>query len=287
MKGLVFILLSFILAVPLLAAPNIDLASQNGSAENTAPLINSKIALEQKLGERLPIDLIFTDDKGVKVRLADYYGKTPVAFALVYYECPSLCGMTMGGLFRGLNDMGLKIGKEFSVVLLSINPKETPALAAAKKLRYIKNYLSPEWEPYVHFLTGDANSIAAVSRAAGFKYDYDPKTKQFAHASSAIVTTPKGVISRYHFGVDFPSKDLRLSLVDASGNKIGNVIDHFLLYCYRYDPAAGKYGLAILNALRMLGGLTVLGLVLLILGLMRHNKKRSNTIPLSRKGEIL
>lgn len=258
-----------------------------GGTDNVAPKITERVGLEQKLGDRIPQDLVFTDDNGAPVKLGQYFGKIPVMIAPVYYECPSLCGMTMGGIFRGLKDIGLQIGKEYEVIFFSINPKEKTNLASAKKATYIKNYLSPEWAPHVHFLTADQETITKLTSVLGFKYDYDAKTKQYAHPSMAVIATPKGTISRYHFGVDFPAKDMRLSLVDASGNKIGSLVDHFLLFCYRYDPAAGKYGLVIMRVLRMLGGLTVLGLALLVVGLIRINKKRSTSIPFDRKGELL
>jgi protein SCO1 len=232
-------------------------ADETSSASNRPVPIESQIGLDSKLGAMIPHGLFFRDETGKRVALDSYFGKRPVLMSLVYYGCPSLCGMVMSGLFRGVASMGLTPGQDFEMLFVSIDPLETSKLAAAKKANYLKNYVPTAKPDSIHFLVGEQAAITELAERVGFRYVYDAKTKQYAHPGAAMVLTPDGKMSRYHAGVDFPSKDLRLSLVDASEKKIGTWVDKFLLYCYHYDPTSGRYGLAIFRALRALSLLTV------------------------------
>lgn len=249
-------------------------AEPPSKAANTPLAIVEKIGIDQKPGGNLPLDLSFRDEEGRSVRLRDYFGRGPVIVAPVYYKCPSLCGLVMSGVFRALSEVKLDTGKEYSVVFVSINPEETPELAAAKKRQFMKAYQRPESGPGFAFLTGDQSAITTLTASLGFRYTYDDVTKQYAHPGMFVVGTPTGVISRYHIGVEYPPKDVRLSLVEASGNRIGTIVDHFVLYCFRYDPASGKYGFYILRALQIGVALTAIGLVLFLFFLSRSNRRR-------------
>ncbi len=266
-RGLLFF--SLVLALPALA----DVVEPPSKTSNQPLAIVEKIGIDQKPGATLPLDLPFRDEDGKSVRLGDYFGRGPVIVAPVYYKCPSLCGLVMSGVFRALSEVKLDTGKEFSVVFVSINPDETPALAAAKKRHYMRAYQRPDTGGFA-FLTGDQASITKLTQTLGFRYTYDEGTKQYAHPGMFVVGTPTGVISRYHIGVEYPPKDVRLSLVEASGNRIGTIVDHFVLYCFRYDAASGKYGFYILRALQIGVVLTALGLVLFLYFLSRSNRRR-------------
>ncbi len=203
---------------------------------------------------------------------ADYFGKKPLILNLVYYNCTMLCGEALAGLTGAMKMVKFDVGNEFDVITVSFNPQETPAIAAAKKLDYLKRYGRPGAASGWHFLTGPAESINALTSAVGFQYQYDPKLNQYAHVTAIMVLTPQGRISRYFYGVDFPPKDLRMGLVEASQGKIGNAVDQVLLYCYHYDPATGKYGAIVSNLLRLGAGLTILMLGLLLFILFRLEK---------------
>lgn len=241
-------------------------------ASNRPIPIESQIGVDSKLGNTVAREAKFKDENGNDVTLSRYLGKRPALLALVYYECPSLCGMVMGGLFRTLAAMQLKLGADFDMIFASINPKEGPTLASAKKKNYLKNFMAGKGEEGIHFLTGTQQSITALAESVGFRYVYDEKTKQYAHPGAAMVLTPEGKVSQYHLGVDFPAKDVRLSLVNASGYKIGTWVDKFLLYCYHYDPTAGRYGFAIFRALKLLSVLTVLALAVAVALLLRRER---------------
>ncbi len=231
----------------------------SGKAESTGqPPALKGVGIDQHLNEQVPLDLPFRDDTGQSVKLGDYFGKKPVILALVYYECPMLCTLTLNGLVGALKAVSFDAGKQFEVVVVSFNPEETPKLAAAKKASYLGRYARPGTEQGWHFLTGDATSIQRLTDAVGFHYRYLPKQKQYAHATGLTLLTPQGKISRYFFGVDFSPRDLRLGLVEASSNKIGTPVDQVLLYCYHYDPATGTYGAVAMNIVRLGGAVTVL-----------------------------
>ncbi len=230
------------------------------------------VGIEQHLDGQVPPDLAFVDDTGQAVKLGDYFGKKPLILDLVYYNCTMLCGESLAGLTGAMRLVKFDIGNEYDVLTVSFNPRETPAMAAEKKKDYLKRYGRPNADRGWHFLTGPQESIDALTKAVGFQYQYDPKIEQYAHATAIMVLTPQGRISRYFYGVDFPPKDLRLGLVEASQNKIGNPIDQVLLYCYHYDPATGKYGAIITNILRLGAGVTIVLLAGLLFLLFRLEK---------------
>lgn len=216
------------------------------------------VGIDQHLNGQLPLTLFFNDEDGRRVQLRDYFGKRPVILNFVYYDCPMLCDMVMNGLVRGMRPMNLQPGRDFEIVTVSFDSRETPPLAAAKKRVYLNSYRRAGAETGWHFLTGDEASVHALTNAAGFRYRYDPATEQFAHASGIMVATPDGHLSRYFYGVEFSARDLRFGLIDASAGKIGNVADQVMLFCFHYDPTTGKYGMAILNSMRVAGVITVL-----------------------------
>jgi len=240
---------------------------------NVRPPGLKKIGFEQRLNEQIPLNLAFRDETGRTVHLSDYFGKRPVILNLVYFQCPMLCGEVLSGLTKSLKILKFDVGKQFDVLTVSFDPRETPELAAAKKTQFLKMYGRPGAEAGWHFLTGEQSNIEALTNAAGFQYQFDPKTGQFAHATAIMVLTPEGKIAQYYYGVDYAPKDLRLGLVQAADNKIGNVVDQVLLYCYHYDPATGKYGAIVTRVLRLAALATVLILGTMIVVLVRIGPK--------------
>ena len=236
------------------------------------------VGIEQHLDAQVPPDLSFADDAGRPVKLGDYFGKKPVILHLVYYNCTMLCGEVLAGLSGALKAVKFDIGNQFEIVTVSFNPQETPAIAATKKKEYLARYGRPGAASGWHFLTGPPESINALTRAVGFQYQYDPKLNQYAHAAAIMVLTPQGHISRYFYGVEFPPKDLRMGLVEASEGKIGNAVDQILLYCYHYNPETGKYGAVINNILRLGALVTIIllgGLLLILFRLEKIAARRS------------
>ena len=245
---------------------------------NQRPPYLTNVGIEQHLDAQVPADLAFMDDTGRAVKLGDYFGKKPLILELVYYTCPMLCGENLAGLTGSMKMIKFDLGKEFEVLTVSFNPQETPQLAAEKKKDYVKRYGRAGADTGWHFLTGSADSINALTKAVGFQYQYDASKNQYAHATAIMVLTPQGRISRYFYGVDFPPKDLRMGLVEASQGKIGNAVDQVLLYCYHYDPAAGKYGAVVANMLKVGGALTILvlaGMILIFLRMERIASRRN------------
>jgi protein SCO1/2 len=236
---------------------------------NVRPPYLENVGITQHLDAQIPADLSFVDDTGKPAKLGDYFKTRPLILNLVYYNCTMLCGEALEGLSGAMKLVKFDVGREYEVVTVSFNPNETPEMAATKKKRFVERYGRPGAQAGWHFLTGSADSINALTKAVGFQYQYDAKNNQYAHATAIMVLTPEGRISRYFYGVDFPPKDLRMGLVEASRNKIGNLTDQVLLYCYHYDPATGKYG-AIVNHMLKLGAiLTILFLAILLFVLFR------------------
>jgi protein SCO1 len=225
---------------------------------NVRPPGLKNVGIEQNLNEQIPPGLAFRDETGKAVTLGDFFGKKPMILNLVYYQCPMLCGEVLTGLESALRVLKFDVGKEFDVLTVSFDPKETPEMASAKKTEYLKRYGRSGAADGWHFLTGPAGSIDALTKAAGFQYQYDPRSGQFAHATAIMVLTPEGKIAQYYYGVEYAPKDLRLGLIQASENKIGTVVDQVLLYCYHYDPDTGKYGAIISRVLQLAAGATVL-----------------------------
>ena len=219
-----------------------------------------QISIDQKLGGQLPLGLTFHDESGRTVELGDYFHKKPVILSLVYYRCPQLCNMNLNGMLSAFKALTPSIGTDFEILTVSFDPNETPELAAAKKQTYVKEYRREGAEAGWHFLTGDAASITALTEAVGFRYHYDPRTDQYAHGSAIMLLTPDGKLSKYFYGIEFSARDINLGLVEATDGKIGTLAEKMMLLCYQYDPRSGKYGFAIMTALRTGAVLTTLSL---------------------------
>ncbi len=240
-----------------------------------------KIGIDQHLDEELPLNLVFKDEQGQQVKLEQYFGSKPVVLTLVYYECPMLCTQVLNGLVRSLRMLSFEMSRDYEVVTVSFDPRETPELAAAKKAEYVKTLGKPGAEAGWHFLTGTQDQIDQLAKAVGFRYEFDERTNQYIHAAGIVVLTPTGRLARYFYGIEFSPKDLRLGLIEASNEQIGSPIDEFLLLCFQYDPASGKYTLAILNILRIAGGLTVMVLAIYLVTTLRRerrNRRRELTV---------
>ncbi|HUE87525.1 MAG TPA: SCO family protein [Vicinamibacterales bacterium] len=219
------------------------------------------VRFDQRLDEQLPLQTRFKDEQGREVTLGDYFGRKPVVLAFVYFECPMLCTQVLNGLTASLTVLTETVGREFDVVAISFDARETPVLADGKKKSHLDRYGRPASAHGWHFLTGDEAAIEAVTAAAGFKFVWDEQTQQFAHPSGIIVATPEGKLSRYFFGIEYAPRDVKFALIESSAGRIGNAIDQLLLYCYHYDPVTGSYGFVALGAVRVGGALTVLALV--------------------------
>jgi protein SCO1/2 len=237
------------------------------------PVVN-EVGITPKLGEQLPLELEFVDSSGKPVRLRDCFTGRPVILHLVYYECPMLCKLSADGLFDTLATLSLEPGEDFSIVTLSFDPREKSELSARARDMAIERCGAEAVDRGWRFLTGNQPEISAVTEAVGFRYVFDEKTKQFAHAAGVFVLTPEGTISRYLSGIDYSPRDLRLAIVEASGGKVGTAGDQVLLLCYMYDPAAGKYGLAIMTVLRAAGVLTVAGMATAIVIMLRRERRK-------------
>jgi protein SCO1/2 len=248
------------------------------------PTILREVGFDQRLDQRVPGDIALRDEDGRDVRLADYLGKKPVVLTLVYYECPSLCTMTLNGLVSAMNAVAFDAGKEYDVVTVSFEPRETPALATAKKETYLKRYQRPGAAAGWHFLTGDPAEIARLTQAVGFRYTWDERIRQYAHPSGVVVLTPDGTIARYLFGIEYAPKDLRFALVEASQGRVGGVVDQAILYCYQYDPMTGKYGTAIMRLLRVASLLTLGALGAFIFTMWRRERRAARAALAGRVG---
>jgi protein SCO1 len=244
-----------------------QLASDPMQSVGVRPELLKQVGIDQKLNQSIPLELTFRDENGAPVQLARFFGQKPVLLTLVYYNCPMLCTQVLNGVESSLKELSTDIGKQYDVVTISIDPTESHVLAKTKKEMYVGMYGRPGAAEGWHFLTGDEPHIKQLADAVGFRYAYDPDTKQFAHASAIMLLTPEGKISRYFYGIQYPTRDLRLGLVEASEGKIGTPVDQVLLFCYHYDPATGKYGLLISHIIQAGGVLTVLilGVGMLIL----------------------
>lgn len=235
------------------------------------------VGIDQRLGEQLPLDAEFKDENGNAVKLGSYFNrKKPVILALVYYECPMLCNEVLNGLTGSLKGISFDAGNEFDVVAISFDARENdkPGLTKNKKESYLNRYKRPGAEDGWHFLTGTQSEIDKVTQAVGFHYVYDEKSNQFAHAGGIMIATPEGKLSRYLYGIDYSPKDIKFSLIDSAENKIGNPAEQLFLYCFHYDPASGKYGLAILRVMRLAAIATIIGIAGLLLMFRRNNKRK-------------
>lgn len=241
------------------------------------PDILKKVGIEQKLGDQLPLDTEFKDESGRTVKLGDFFSSgRPVILAFVYYECPMLCNEVLNGLTGSLKGISFDAGKEFDVVAISFDARENekPDLAKNKKMSYMERYGRPGTEKGWHFLTGSQESIDKATQAAGFSYQWDEKSEQFAHAGGIILVTPDGKLAKYFYGIDYGPKDVKFGLMEAADKKVGNVAEQLFLYCYHYDPATGKYGLSVLRVMRLGGIATLLGIGVLLFVFLRRDKTR-------------
>jgi protein SCO1/2 len=255
-------------------APGLRPAQAPPSSQMPAAL--QKVAFEQRLNEQLPLELPFKDENGAAVRLGDYFGRKPVVLTFVYYECPMLCTQVLNGLESALRVIDESVGREFDVVTVSFDPRETPVLASGKKKAYLDRYKRAGAEQGWHFLTGDQASIDALTKAAGFSFYWDEQTQQFAHASGIVVATPAGKLSRYFFGIDYSARDLKFALIESSSEKIGSLADRLLLYCYHYDPATGNYGFLAMRAVRLGGAVTLAALLGFIFVSVRRDNRAAD-----------
>lgn len=248
--------------------------------DNGLPKPLKEVGIEQKLNEQIPLDAEFKNEEGQTIKLGEYFGKKPVVLALVYYECPMLCSEVLNGLTGSIKGLNFNVGKEFDVLAISFDARENdkPGLTKSKKESYVKRYGREESAAGWHFLTGTQDSIDKLTKAVGFNYVWDEQTKQFAHAGAIMVLTPEGKLSKYLYGVDYAPKDVKLAIMESSESKIGSPVDQMMLYCFHYDPATGKYGLAVMNVIRVGGVLTLLGLGAMIFVFWRRNKNKDNDL---------
>lgn len=246
---------------------------------NGIPEPLKQVGIEQKLGARLPLELEFKNEVGQPVKLGDYFKRgKPVIVTFVYFECPMLCNQVLNGLTGSLKGVSFDAGNEFEVVAVSFDSKENekPGLAQNKKASYMERYGRPGTEGGWHFITGSQDSVDTITNAAGFSYEWDEKSNQFAHASAIMIATPDGTLSRYFYGIDYSPKDIKLGLMESADNRVGGVADQLLLYCYHYDPSTGKYGFAILNVLRGAAIFTLLGMGAMGFVFWRRNRARKD-----------
>jgi protein SCO1 len=252
----------------------------DGARDDGRPAGLRDVGLDQRLNEQVTLDLLFHDEAGRTVRLGHYFGATPVILTLNYFDCPMLCPLVLDDVLRAVRAIPLALGKDFRVLTVSIDPHDTPAVAATKQQSYVERYGRSGSADGWHFLTGDEQSIESLTRAVGFRYVVDPQSRQYAHTAGIMVLTPDGRLARYFYGVEYSPRDLRLALVEASKGRIGSLADQILLFCFHYDPASGRYSLILLNAIRAAGVATVLGLSGLMVVLFRRERRKAR--PLER-----
>jgi protein SCO1/2 len=269
------------IAIPVLAvACAVSVQSRSLFAQLSDPMqsvgvrpdLLKDVGIDQKLGQQVPLGLAFRDENGKTVQLSQYFGQKPVILSLVYFNCPMLCTQVLNGQEAAMKGLPMEVGNQFEAVTVSIDPSDRPVLAAVKKQMYAGMYGRPGAAEGWHFLTGDEAQIKQLANAVGFRYAYDPDSKQFAHASVIMVLTPDGKVSKYFNGIQYSPRDLRLGLVEASARKIGTPVDSILLFCYHYDPNTGKYGLLISRLIQAGGALTVLVIGISMLVLFRRER---------------
>lgn len=260
---------TLLLGVPPVQAQSVP--NNLGSSSSNMPLALQNVGFEPTLNAQMPLDTPFRDETGREVMLRDYFGKKPVVVAFVYYGCPMLCNQVEQGVVGSLRMLSFVPGRDYEVVFVSFDTRETSEMAAEKKKTALSHFRHDGLPEGWHFLTGSAPSIAAATQAANFRYKFDEKSGLFAHASGVMILTPDGRISRYFYGVEYPGRDMRLGLVDASAGKIGSPIDHVLLFCYHYDPSAATYSASILKLVRLGGILTILAFLIAIFFFRRRD----------------
>jgi protein SCO1/2 len=269
-------------AAQMTGAPTAGYKRDAGMAASAVPAPLREIGFDQNLDQRVPLDTMFSDEAGRTVRLGEYFGTRAVVMVFAYYECPMLCTQVLNGLTSALSVLSLEPGRDFEVVTVSFNPRDTPATASAKKAGYIDRYRRRGAAEAWHFLTGEQASIDRLTKGAGFRYVWDRETKQFAHPTGVIVLTPDGRLARYLFGIEYGPRDLRYALVEASNGTVGSAIDSLILYCYHYDPMTGRYGLVVMRAIRLAGLATVVALGTFVLVMLRRERSALHPAPGTR-----
>jgi len=247
-----------------------------GLPASVVPAPLREIGFDQNLNHQVPLDVELRDERGRVVRLGEYFRARPVVMAFVYYDCPMLCSRVLSAMISSLNVLALEPARDFEVVAVSFDPRETPAIAAVHKAAALQRYERQGAAAGLHFLTGDQPSIDRLTKAAGFRYVWDHETQQFAHPAGLVVLTPDGRLARYLFGLEYGARDLRFALVEASSGEIGRAVDALLLYCYHYDPMRGRYGFVVMRALRLAGGATVLVLATFVVVMVRRDRRQGS-----------
>ena len=250
----------------------VSAAPRPAVADQSLPTPLKDVGYDQRLGQQVPLGLIFRDEAGRPVRLGDVVRERPAVLVLAYYSCPMLCTVVLEGAASSLKVLPFTAGREYDVVVVSFDPRDTPALAAAKKSDIVARYGRPGEAGGWHFLSGSEGSIGELTRAVGFRYYFDEATRQYAHAAGLVLLTPSGRIARYFYGVEFPPRDMRLGLVEASGEKIGSLVDQVLLFCFHYGPVIGRYSAVAMNLVRAGGIVTMIGIVLTVV--LRRRRER-------------
>jgi protein SCO1/2 len=249
-----------------------------GEPAKAKPGLLKKIGIDQRLHQQVPLDLVFNDETGREVPLGEFFGKRPVILALVYYECPMLCTQVLNGVVSALGVLSFDVGREYDVIAVSINPKETPALAAQKKQAYLDRYKRPQTAAGWHFLTGKEENIQRLAAAVGFRYAFDEEIQQYAHGAGIEILTPRGVVSKYFYGIEYSARDIKFGLIEASEERIGTAIDSVLLLCYHYDPATGKYGATAIAAVRIGAVATVLAFLTFLFVSLRKERAHRDVL---------
>jgi len=260
-------------AAQMTGAPTAGYKREPGVPASSVPSALREIGFDQHIGAFVPLDTAFRDEAGRTVRLGDYFGARPVVMVFAYYDCPMLCTQVISGLTSALRTMSLEPGKDFELVTVSFDPRDTPRSAAEKKAVFVERYKREGADAAWHFLSGDQPSIDRLTKAAGFRYVWDAPTKQFAHPTGIVVLTPDGRLAKYLFGIEYGPRDLRFAIVEASSGRVGTAVDALLLYCYHYDPMTGRYGLVVLRMMRIAGAATVLALGTFIVVMIRREKR--------------
>jgi len=273
------ITVTFVLAVTNVAIgdqPNSNGPSTYTMNEPANPV--DRVRLDPRLGDQVPLDVSLNDESGDSIKLANLVDRRPVVLVPAYYRCPMLCTLVISALVDTVAEVELKPGADFQIVVFSIDPRETPSLASEKKLNYLRRFGRNDTQDGWHFLTAKQDAIEQITNALGYGYAYDPENDQFAHPAAIAVLTPDGQIARYLLGLDYQPRDLRLALVEASQGRIGDFVDQIVLRCYHYDPARGRYGFAIMSAIRIAGAMTVLALGGAVMIMRRRMRLRTLTI---------
>ncbi len=250
---------------------------QRGLSAHETPKVMANIGITEHLGDSIDLNLPFTDENGAAVKLGDYFdGKTPVLLSFVYFTCPMLCSLILDGLTQSLKELEWTVGKEFKTLIVSFDPNDTPEDAAKKKAKYLKKYGRNVGTSGLHFLTGDKAAIEKITNQIGFQYKWDAENEQWGHAAASYVLTPTGKISYYHYGIKYDPVTMRLSLVEASGNKIGTIVDRVLLFCLRYDPTKKTYAFYAMNLMRVGGGMMFVILAAFLFAFWRKQSKKAH-----------